>query len=206
MFSPEDAVQQCAAPHLSSADSALRDQLVASIECSFSQFGFSGIIRLIGSHAKHTAIAPLRDIDVCALFAFSKQLRPQQLLQKTARLCSLTFPNYDIEHIAHAIRVHHGNLTIDVVPAYKQDGKYHVAEWYPNTLPTWTITDFDAQAMKLQELCARYGDQVLHDIHMMKYWRDRHRPEWKSYHLETWVIAHWKTHHLTWRKTHFAVL
>ncbi len=169
--------------HLRPEEITKRNQIVAECRTRLEYFGFSGRAQLIGSHARGTAIRPLSDIDVCLVFAQDHRT-PDKLLHHTARLCSLVYPGKQIEMMAHAIRVFYDEITIDVVPAYARSSGYAIPECYPDTTPTWTVTNFGLQEQKVRQIERIYGEWGVHVLHILKYWNAKHGKPLKSYPME----------------------
>jgi len=147
---------------------------------------------LTGSYARHTAIAPLKDIDV---FVVIDQEDRRDLFDGTARRCISavrTATKDALPRLAQEPRLQKrsvgvdfatAELRVELVPAFttEHDGVFRIADRHSDR---WILSAPQIHTEISTEANQRSGGHLKPVIKMLKAWKRQHNLPIKSFHLE----------------------
>lgn len=146
------------------------------------------VIRFGGSHARHTDVSSLSDVDVLVPFGDADD-RPTSSNAALATLASVLrdrFPRTDIHVGKMAVTIRFSDGTeVQVLPAYRVGDGYLIAD--PNS-KGWIPTHPTRFARQLTRVNKQNANNVVPMIKLAKYLCAAQGIEAKSYHLENMAV------------------
>lgn len=153
--------------------------------------GFDGSL-LIGSYKRHTALAPLKDVDIAVLINADKRSKlisqgPHACLNAVRASLDEAFVKIHkaptMQRRSICVEFRRGDLKFDVVPALatKRAGVLLIAD---RDADRWLLTAPEMHAAISTEMNKRSGNLLKPIIKMVKAWKLERSVPLKSFHLE----------------------
>lgn len=146
---------------------------------------------LIGSYARDTLIAPLKqaDVDVFTILSSSyfQNQTPQSLLDQVREHLRKTYPTTPrVSKNGQAVTITFTDFIVDVVPAFnRQGGGYLIPD--TNT-GKWISTDPKRHIELWSEANEFHQGDLIPLIKMLKSWNRAHSERFRSFHLEALTL------------------
>lgn len=173
-------------------EKALRTELYLDPKCA---------PRVIGSWARHTMIAPLRDADIDLLVVLDKSKYADWLsadgttraLDRCRDILKKAFPTTQLRRDRNCITMHLARFSLDIVPAFPVRPLLtdHVYFRIPDTVrKRWVATDPDRFATAISATNRDLQQKFVPLLKMMKAWNRANGGFICSFHLETMLYRH----------------
>lgn len=164
-------------PSASQRQSAARSHGYARQVLASTPFGQSVVgSRLIGSYARHTAIAPIDDIDVLleldrAALAnawFSSRPDPEKIIADLQRAAKTGYPRSRVQRQRRSVGIVMSKQSIDLVPAIPTSNQVFLIP--DRKEREWVRTDPDAHTSRVRELNAKNEKRFVPLVKLVKHW------------------------------------
>ena len=128
---------------------------------------------LVGSYARDTMIAPLKDADIDIFVLLNSdeyaKYRPSGLLDRVRTVLLDTYPSSPrVSRSGQAVRITFSDFKVDVVPAFHRQGGGYIIPDAPND--KWLSTDPTTHDSQLTRDNKAHDGQLIPLVKMLKRW------------------------------------